>query len=177
MVRWVPPLRSSISKILKAYLATAISAFCIIIFREGKKSFTLCLSFFFQEEDNNDSLFQRNVEKLNLYHYLQSNFTLKIQSQADTSLYHHQKGLSRPDPHPQLKRPHSPLALPLCWQDCAASQLSSMIWLKANHSQVLFGRISSQTNQGADATHLMTQGKQQGADKRVGLVFSAEVRS
>lgn len=43
-----------------------------------------------------------------------------------------------------------------------------MIWLKAKHSQVLLGRISFQTNLPADAIHLMTQGKQQGADKKVG---------
>lgn len=43
-----------------------------------------------------------------------------------------------------------------------------MIWLKAKHSQVLFGRISFQANLLADATHLMIEGKQQGADKKVG---------
>lgn len=43
-----------------------------------------------------------------------------------------------------------------------------MIWLKAKHSQVLLGRISFQTNLRADAIHLVTQGKQQGADKKVG---------
>lgn len=79
------------------------------------------------------------------------------------------KGAVLPWPPPS---PHSPL---LCL--CPANKTSSMTWLEVNHSQVLFGRITFQTNQPADATHLRTQGKQQGADKRVGLVFSAQVKS
>lgn len=147
-----------------AYLATANNAFCIIIILGGKKIYSLPQLLSFKERDN-DSLLQRNVKKLPVIIYrliLQSrgNVVRSLGWQKPVPPLH---GLTRTL---QSNWPYSPL---LCL--CAAKimlQVRSAQWSgwKLNiHGFCFAGFVFRQI---FDVTHLRTQEKQQGADKKVG---------